>query len=187
MTTSAKVETQTSRSDRSFQTETDTTTSASIEMSRFVALLLDTERRIRFANHSNEETNFTALSPFLPSPSPTSINPQEWSIYLAIEWLELIAALKRSLFIVERQLQSFASLQNFESDADDDDWTLNADQMVFMLQYHNAVETAFENDDMEFLDELEASEEFQAVFGDMSFDEAYDRYETMLEGDGVTS
>jgi len=62
-------------------------------------------------------------------------------------------------------------------------WTLNTDQMIFMLQHHNMIETAFAVDDVENLRELAASPSFRAVF-DMSFDEAYDRYETMLEISG---
>jgi hypothetical protein len=62
-----------------------------------------------------------------------------------------------------------------------DDWTLNADQMIFMLQHHNSIEAAYEGDNLEVLRELAASDEYKAIFGTMSFDEAYDRYETMLE------
>jgi len=66
-----------------------------------------------------------------------------------------------------------------------DDWTLDADQMLFMLQHHNPIETAYASGDMEFLRELAQSEAYIAAFGDMSWDEAYDRYECMLEdGDG---
>jgi hypothetical protein len=64
---------------------------------------------------------------------------------------------------------------------EEDDWTLNTDQMIFMLQNHIAIELAFSNNDVEFLRNLEGTKEFQAFFGDLSFDEAYDRYECMLE------
>ncbi|GEM_PF-2388668 len=56
-------------------------------------------------------------------------------------------------------------------------WTLSPEQMLFMLQHHNAIEAAFSRDDMEFLRELSAREAFVSVFGEMGIDEAYDRYE----------
>ncbi len=62
-----------------------------------------------------------------------------------------------------------------------DEWTLNADQMVFMLQHHNPITAAYEADDLDFLRELADSQAYKSVFGMMSFDEAYDRYECMLE------
>lgn len=62
-----------------------------------------------------------------------------------------------------------------------DEWSLTTDQMVFMLQYHNQIETAYAAQDLDYLRELAASGAFQAIFGDMSFDEAYDRYECTLE------
>lgn len=68
-----------------------------------------------------------------------------------------------------------------ESVQEDDDWTLSVDQMVYMIQNHNLIEDAFDRDDMEALRTLVASQEFLMVFGEMSFDEAYDRYECTLE------
>jgi hypothetical protein len=66
-----------------------------------------------------------------------------------------------------------------------DDWSLNANQMLFMLEHHNPIETAYASDDLDFLSELAKSNAYIAAFGDMSWDEAYDRYECMLEaGDG---
>ncbi|MBI5668674.1 MAG: hypothetical protein HZC41_11765 [Chloroflexi bacterium] len=62
-----------------------------------------------------------------------------------------------------------------------DEWMLTAEQMLFMLQNHNSIETAFAEDNLESLRQLAGSEEFLTLFGEMSFDEAYDRYETMLE------
>lgn len=62
-----------------------------------------------------------------------------------------------------------------------DDWTLNADQMVFMLQHHNPVAAAYEADDLGFLRALAETATYKAVFGAMRFDEAYDRYECTLE------
>ena len=59
----------------------------------------------------------------------------------------------------------------------DDDWALGGDQLAFMLQHHDQIEAAYDSDDMTFLDELESSPEYKALFGDMPWDEAYDRYE----------
>ncbi len=61
----------------------------------------------------------------------------------------------------------------------EDDWTLNAAQMIFMLQHHNPIETAYADDDVEFLRLLSKSEAYRAAFGDMPWDEPYDRYEHM--------
>ena len=76
--------------------------------------------------------------------------------------------------------------QATETGVQQDEWVLNADQMVFMLQHHNPIDAAYEADDMAFLRELEASGEYKAIFGEMSFDEAYDRYECMLEAESDT-
>jgi hypothetical protein len=62
-----------------------------------------------------------------------------------------------------------------------EEWTLDADQMIFMLQRHNEIEAAYANEDMTALRELSELEEYLMLFGDMSFDEAYDRYESTLE------
>jgi hypothetical protein len=76
---------------------------------------------------------------------------------------------------------------SFDPQPENDSWTLTTDQMIFMLQYHNAVEAAYANDDMDFLRSLAASEAFVSVFGEMIFDEAYDRYESTLEDDHADS
>jgi hypothetical protein len=57
------------------------------------------------------------------------------------------------------------------------EWSLTPQQMLFMMQNHNALEIAFADDDIKFLRAFGASEEFKTLFGDMSFDEAFDRYE----------
>lgn len=61
-----------------------------------------------------------------------------------------------------------------------EEWALNPDQMLFMLQHHNAIEAAFANDDTAWVAEFMATSEYRALFGEMGFDEAYDRYETTL-------
>lgn len=70
-----------------------------------------------------------------------------------------------------------------ETATQQDDWLLDADQMIFMLQHHNAIEAAYESDDLDSLRELAGTDAYKAVFGVMSFDEAYDRYECMLEAE----
>ena len=62
-------------------------------------------------------------------------------------------------------------------------WMLKPEQILFLMQNHNAIESARAADDLELLRTFAASEEFVALFGNMGFDEAYDRYETMLESD----
>lgn len=60
------------------------------------------------------------------------------------------------------------------------EWTLTDDQMAFMLGRHNLVEVAYANEDMELLRRIAATDEYRKLFGDMSWDEAYDRYEEMI-------
>jgi len=67
-----------------------------------------------------------------------------------------------------------------------DEWTLTPSQMLFLMQNHNIIEAAFAADDLEFLRQFAASDEFIQLFGDTGFDEAYDRYETMLEDSDAT-
>ncbi len=64
--------------------------------------------------------------------------------------------------------------------AEDDDFTLNAAQMQFMINAHNAAEAAYAAQDWAVIDEITASAEWRQLFGDMSWDQAYDRYETMM-------
>ena len=64
---------------------------------------------------------------------------------------------------------------------EEDDWSLTVDQAIFMIQQRNNIEFAEDEDDDEFFDALVASEEYKALFGKMSIDEALDRFETMLE------
>lgn len=61
-----------------------------------------------------------------------------------------------------------------------DDWALDGDQLIFMLQHHNAIMDAIERDDDDFLLGLAAADEFKILFGAMGWDEAFDRYEEAL-------
>lgn len=73
--------------------------------------------------------------------------------------------------------------QATETAIQQDEWALDADQMIFMLQHHNPIAAAYEADDLAFLRDLAASQDYKTVFGSMSFDKAYDRYECMLEAE----
>jgi hypothetical protein len=68
----------------------------------------------------------------------------------------------------------------------ENDWTLTPEQMLFLMQNHNAIESAFANDDLEALRTFASSEDYLTLFGNMGFDEAYDSYETMLESANAT-
>lgn len=61
-----------------------------------------------------------------------------------------------------------------------DAWELNTDQMIFMLQHQNAIQAAFDAEDMAYLRDLAQSAGYQAVFGAMSIDEALDRYDCLI-------
>ena len=61
-----------------------------------------------------------------------------------------------------------------------DECALTPDQLAFMVQHHDFIEAAYAADDMEALEALARSDAYQAYFGAMPFDEAYDRYECML-------
>ena len=63
---------------------------------------------------------------------------------------------------------------------DDDAWTLTTDQMIFMLENHNFIESAYSTDNLAALRDLAASRRYKAVFDDMTWDEAFDRYETAI-------
>jgi hypothetical protein len=68
--------------------------------------------------------------------------------------------------------------EQFEQNVDD--FRLSAEQMVFMINIDAAAELADQSDDYEFFDNLTASDEWKQLFGEMSWDNAYDRYEIMI-------
>ena len=78
---------------------------------------------------------------------------------------------------VTDQHSLFENLRERLEAENNDEWKLEAEQLAFMIQNHEAIESAYQNDDMAFLTALESSKAYQAVFGDMPWDEAYDRYE----------
>lgn len=65
-----------------------------------------------------------------------------------------------------------------------DDWNLTDDQMFFLMQRYNSIHLAYENGGVEYLDRLEHSTEYRMLFGNMSLDEALDRYECTMEDEG---
>ena len=62
---------------------------------------------------------------------------------------------------------------------------LSATQMGYLMNHHNVINHAFDTNDMDTLHAIAESDEFGTVFGDMSFDEAWDRYESMASENGV--
>lgn len=59
----------------------------------------------------------------------------------------------------------------------DEEWALQGDQLAFMQKHHAIIEAAYASGDLGPLDALADSDEYRALFGEMSWDEAYDRYE----------
>ena len=67
-----------------------------------------------------------------------------------------------------------------ETQAEQDDFSLNAAQMEFMLRIHNAAEVADAAENYEFFDGVVASEEWKNLFAEMSWDQTWHRYEIMI-------
>lgn len=65
------------------------------------------------------------------------------------------------------------------------EWTLTADQLAFMRGRHMVVEIAYASEDMELLRRIAATDEYRALFGTMTWDEAYDRYEMWMLGENT--
>jgi hypothetical protein len=61
-----------------------------------------------------------------------------------------------------------------------DEFSLNAAQMEFMLRIHNAAEAADTSEDYDFFDAIVSSQEWKNLFGEMSWDQVWDRYEIMV-------
>lgn len=59
----------------------------------------------------------------------------------------------------------------------DNDWTLTPQQKAYMDEHTAEIEAAYANEDMATLNRLYGSMRYRMAFGDMSWDEAYDRYE----------
>lgn len=60
----------------------------------------------------------------------------------------------------------------------DPDWTLTPEQMKWMDDNADDVTYAFDNEYFDVVRALADSDDFKALFGEMTFDEAYDRYTT---------
>ena len=75
---------------------------------------------------------------------------------------------------------SQSTSQNIPQTDDDVSWTLTTDQMIFMLENHNIIEAAYSTNDLAALRHLADSRRYKAVFGEISWDEAFDRYETAI-------
>jgi hypothetical protein len=92
----------------------------------------------------------------------------------------------------QRELKIMTSLsqstsENVPHTDDDVAWTLTTDQMIFMLENHNIIEFAYSTNDLAALRHLSDSRRYKAVFGDMTWDEAFDRYETAAASTKATS
>ena len=68
--------------------------------------------------------------------------------------------------------------------------TLTPDQLALMLRHHDTIERALDDErrgnsqrSREVLNSLLHADEYQGLFGDMVWDEAFDRYEDMPEYD----
>ena len=72
----------------------------------------------------------------------------------------------------------FSSQPGEPDETTQDDWTLTPEQTLYMLQHHNEIEVAFQDHDLDSLSAFAETSDYTAVFGDMRFDEAYDRYNT---------
>ncbi len=60
-----------------------------------------------------------------------------------------------------------------------DEFRLTAAQLAFMINAENAMRKAEAENDIQFFRDLAASDEYRALFGEMSIDQAIDRYELM--------
>lgn len=56
--------------------------------------------------------------------------------------------------------------------------TLTVDQMIWMMNHHNAIIAAYDRDELSRLDEFIDTDEYRNIFGAMDWDTAYDLYET---------
>lgn len=61
-----------------------------------------------------------------------------------------------------------------------DDFMLNASQMEFMFRIHNQAESAYQAENWAFFDDVIQTEDWQSLFIDMSWDQAWDCYEIMI-------
>lgn len=65
----------------------------------------------------------------------------------------------------------------------DENFKLNNLQMAFMTSKIVLAERAYREDDESFFDEIVKTEQWKQIFGAMSWDQAYDRYEETLKDD----
>lgn len=56
--------------------------------------------------------------------------------------------------------------------------TLTVDQMLWMMNHHNAIIAAYDVCDLSALDALIDTDEYRSIFGAMDWNTAYDLYET---------
>ena len=92
-----------------------------------------------------------------------------------------VAALTVRAEAAEAKLAEYVMLE--ATDLDGNDWTLEADQMLFMMNLNNVIEAANTGDKEAFetLLDLAVSNEYKTLFGEMGLDEAIYRYQSTLE------
>lgn len=61
----------------------------------------------------------------------------------------------------------------------DSEWELTPEQYSYMVARIDFINAAYANEDMALLHELSTTEPYVSLFGSMSWDEAYDRFESM--------
>lgn len=120
-----------------------------------------------------------------PDIDTTTLNPgSALEINAMLGLTTLTSAVNQNLHMLQSLVNRIDTLERAmrEDLSQADDWSLDANQMLFMLKYNNEIHRAFQEDDVDFLVSLARTEEYKSIFGTMSFDEAYDRYESTLEG-----
>jgi hypothetical protein len=63
----------------------------------------------------------------------------------------------------------------------DDEWSLTAEQTVFMTAIHSLITGVVTDEIVDLIRILAYSHDYKLGFGEMSFDEAVDRYLCMLD------
>jgi GTP1/Obg family GTP-binding protein len=64
-----------------------------------------------------------------------------------------------------------------------DNWTLTEDQLRFMVIWYPSLRNIDNTFFKEFVDIIDNSDAYKQLFGDMPWDEAYDRFDCWLDGE----
>jgi hypothetical protein len=82
--------------------------------------------------------------------------------------------------VSENQVKVIDQQEAIESHLSGDDFMLNASQMEFMFRIHNQAERAYQTQDLQFFRDLVLTDNWQQLFLDMGWDQAWDCYEVMI-------